>query len=119
MGILLVLSLFVYNETASAACVGSGFQYGNISGNPAAQSQVVTDGATCTAQVRFFQATHDSASIVKKPKNGDLTQINVYTFEYNPKKNFKGTDEYVVKFCGAENTGAKGCVTVSYFVTIK
>ena len=53
MGILLVLSFFLFNETASADCVGSGFRYGNISGNPEAQSQVVTDGATCTAQVRF------------------------------------------------------------------
>ena len=116
MIITFTVSSFGY---AYAGCTSSPFRYGNLSGSPEAASQVETDGSVCVHQVRFNSATNDTASITVKPKNGDLKQINVYTYEYTPKKNYKGSDQYSLKFCGTERTGAAGCVTIDYSVTVK
>ncbi len=119
IGTLLALSFFAYNETANAACVGTPITWGDISGNPVVKADSKTDGSPCT--FRFFtnSGTWESGTIIKKPNNGDLVYVNVYTFEYTPKKGFKGKDNFTFKICGSERTGSKGCVTMERDVVVE
>ena len=60
----------------------------------------------------------ETGSVVKKPKNGELIQENLYTCVYTPKKGFKGKDNYSYKICGNYN-GRKGCITMERDVTVE
>lgn len=59
-----------------------------------------------------------SASIVAKPKNGDLIPIAHLEFRYRPKAGFKVNDEFALKVCGKTVRG-KGCSTLHYSATVE
>jgi hypothetical protein len=59
-----------------------------------------------------------SASIVAKPKNGDLIPIAHLEFRYRPKAGFKGNDEFALKVCGKTANG-EGCSILHYSATVE
>ena len=86
----------------------------NFSANPILETEGISDGATCT--IRFStrgNVAYTDSSIVRKPKNGNLEHINITSFDYSPKKGFKGIDDYTIKVCSE-----KGCATITYKITV-
>jgi hypothetical protein len=59
-----------------------------------------------------------NASIVTKPKNGDLIPIAHLEFRYRPKAGFKGNDEFALKVCGKTVKG-EGCSILHYSATVE
>lgn len=58
-----------------------------------------------------------TATIMNKPKNGMLEKVAHLEFVYRPNKDFKGSDDFVVKVCGSTQKG-KGCSTLNYTATV-
>ncbi|NDB60255.1 hypothetical protein EB001_17650 [bacterium] len=91
----IALSLFLTNS-AKAACKNSDNSWPHITTNPVVKYTSVTDGSPCKHGV--FPDNNlmiESGSIIKKPKNGELIQTNLYTFMYHPKNGFKRKDSLI------------------------
>lgn len=60
----------------------------------------------------------DKASIVSKPKNGELSPIAHLEFRYRPNPGFKGNDEFALQVCGRTPKG-EGCSILHYTATVE
>lgn len=49
--------------------------------------------------------------------NGIFEKTGSFSFKYQPRSGFKGTDESAIKVCG-HNDQRAGCATVTYRVTV-
>ncbi len=100
-------------NSAYADCRSIPYNF-NFSANPILEAESVTDGATCTNRFSTRgNVAYTDSSIVRKPKNGNLEHINITSFDYTPKKGFKGKDDYTIKVCSD-----KGCATITYKITV-
>jgi hypothetical protein len=77
-------------------------------------------GQGCTASFRGgLQSSYDSIAVVRRAKH--LTIIptsNGFGFTVARKTaNYRGPDSYTLKICG-QNSGRRGCVQITYDVTI-
>jgi Rieske Fe-S protein len=106
--ILIMLLLGVSVQTAMADCVIEPY-----SSSGKTNVEGLTDGSTCKMRFSSNRYQFTESDIVKKPKHGTLDQINVYSFDYTPYKNFKGIDDYDLRVCTQ-----LGCSLFSYKITI-
>lgn len=79
-------------------------------------SGVMSAGSTCVHKIRALNTFRfASASIVSTPRNGTLSPMESFSFRYQPKPGFRGSDEYAVKVCGVRK-GA--CSMLMYRMTV-
>jgi hypothetical protein len=116
--ILTALGLVCLAAPAIADCRFSGANF-FPSQNDTSQYVGVADKHGCFHSF-FSSATGSvtSVSIKRQPTNGVLRQVERLKFTYQPRKDFKGVDSYVLSVCGADASGS-GCSTVIYKVTIE
>ena len=75
-------------------------------------SGVMPAGSTCIHKIRANNTFRfASASVVSAPRNGTLAPMESFSFRYQPKAGFRGSDEYAVQVCGVRR-GA--CSTLMY-----
>ena len=73
-------------------------------------------GSTCIHRVHARNTyKFASASVVSGPRNGTLSAIESFSFRYQPKAGFHGSDEYAVRVCGVRQ-GA--CSMLMYRMTV-
>jgi hypothetical protein len=64
-------------------------------------SGVMSAGSTCIHRVHARNTYRfASASVVAAPHNGTLSPIEAFSFRYQPRAGFRGSDEYSVRVCG-------------------
>jgi hypothetical protein len=79
-------------------------------------SGVMPAGSTCIHKIRANNTFRfASASVVSAPRNGTLAPMESFSFRYQPKAGFRGSDEYAVQVCGVRR-GA--CSTLMYRMTV-
>jgi hypothetical protein len=79
-------------------------------------SGVMSAGSTCIHRIRARNTYRfASASVVSAPHNGTLSAIESFSFRYQPKAGFHGSDEYSVRVCGMRQ-GA--CSMLMYRMTV-
>jgi hypothetical protein len=79
-------------------------------------SGVMPAGSTCIHRIHARNTFRfASASIVSAPRNGTLSPMESFSFRYQPKTGFRGSDEYSVKVCGVKQ-GA--CSMLMYRMTV-
>jgi hypothetical protein len=89
-----------------------------------AQNDRVTASTEADAKGCVFRYRPDghamltSASIVTRPKRGDLVQIGNFQFRYRPKAGYVGPDSFLLKVCGSTLEGT-GCSTPTYRVDVE
>ena len=114
-----ILGVFGLESRARAACDIDGDTF-YLHKNDETHHTAKTDLNGC--DLHFISAgkttEFSSASIVAKPKNGDLIPIAHLEFRYRPKPGFKGNDEFALKVCGKTVQG-KGCSTLHYSATVE
>jgi Caspase domain len=99
-------------------CHQDAWQASSLKNETASANQTTTGGAAC---IIHLQSGLDSpyASIASRPKNGTLSQIDPLTLRYQPNPGYKGSDQYIFKWCASDNkTGRSGCSTITYNVTV-
>jgi hypothetical protein len=77
-------------------------------------------GAGCTASFGGgLNASFESIAVVKRAQHLSVTPTsNGFGFTVARRTtNYKGPDSYTLKICG-QNSGRKGCVTITYDVTV-
>jgi hypothetical protein len=76
-------------------------------------------GPGCSASFRGgLSASFESISVVRRARNLTVTPTsNGFGFTVAVRGGFKGQDSYTLKICG-QNNGRKGCVTITYDVTV-
>jgi len=79
-------------------------------------SGVMPAGSECIHRIRALNTyKFASASVVAAPHNGTLSPIEAFSFRYQPKAGFRGSDEYSVRVCGVRQ-GA--CSMLMYRMTV-
>ena len=79
-------------------------------------SGLMSAGSTCIHRIRANNRfKFASASVVSAPRNGTLAPMESFSFRYQPKPGFRGSDEYAVKVCGVRK-GA--CSMLMYRMTV-
>ena len=79
-------------------------------------SGVMPAGSTCIHKIRALNTYRfASAAVVSAPHNGTLAPMESFSFRYQPKAGFRGSDEYSVKVCGVRQ-GA--CSMLMYRMTV-
>jgi hypothetical protein len=64
-------------------------------------SGVMPAGGSCIHKIRANNTYRfASASVVAAPRNGTLSPMESFSFRYQPKPGFRGSDEYAVRVCG-------------------
>jgi hypothetical protein len=76
-------------------------------------------GRGCSASFRGgLSSSFESISVVRRAQNLTVTPTsNGFGFTVAVRGAFKGRDSYTLKICGQSN-GRKGCVTITYDVTV-
>jgi hypothetical protein len=76
-------------------------------------------GQGCSASFRGgLNASFESISVVRRASNLTVAPTsNGFGFTVAVRGNFKGQDSYTLRICGQSN-GRKGCVTITYDVTV-
>jgi hypothetical protein len=114
-----ILGLFGLASKAQAACDIDGDTF-YLHNNDETHHTAKTDQNGC--DLHFISAgkttEFKTASIVAKPKNGELIPIAHLEFRYRPKPGFKGNDEFALKVCGKTAKG-EGCSTLHYSATVE
>jgi hypothetical protein len=114
-----ILGVFGLTSQASAACDVDGETF-YLHKNDETRHTAKTDLNGC--DLHFISAGTEtqfsSASIVSKPKNGDLSKIAHLEFRYHPNSNFKGSDEFALRVCGKTPKG-EGCSVLHYTATVE
>jgi hypothetical protein len=114
-----LLGVFGFASQALAVCDVDGETF-YLHQNDETHHTAKTDVNGC--DLHFISAgkttEFSNASIVSKPKNGDLTQIAHLEFRYRPKAGFKGNDEFALKVCGRTPKG-EGCSILHYNTTVE
>jgi hypothetical protein len=112
---LFILSV---SSASSAPCQTLGGQF-FVDQNDSVAFSTTTNSAGCDHVYRAGGTLAlESATIVSRPKNGNLTQSGALSFTYKPKSGFVGTDTYVVRVCGSNRSG-KGCSTLNYTTNVQ
>jgi hypothetical protein len=79
-------------------------------------SGVMPAGSMCIHKIRANNRFRfASASVVSPPRNGTLAPMESFSFRYQPKPGFRGSDQYAVQVCGVRR-GA--CSTLMYRMTV-
>ena len=114
-----MLALFSLESRARAACEVDGDSF-YLHNNDETHHTAKSDLNGC--DLHFISAgkttEFSSASVVSKPKNGDLIPVAHLEFRYRPKAGFKGNDEFALKVCGKTVKG-EGCSILHYTATVE
>jgi hypothetical protein len=109
------------SAATSGGCHTENYTFSAVLSQSARADSVSTAGAACfykVAPIHPDQVQFTSASIVGQPSNGSFEQTGDFAFKYQPRPDFKGTDEYAIKVCG-HNSQRAGCATITYRVTVQ
>ena len=108
--------LALYASAAVADCNVIGGRFHPNQKDVLNLSGVMSAGSTCIHKVRALNTYRfASASVVSAPHNGTLSPIESFSFRYQPKAGFRGSDEYSVRVCGMRQ-GA--CSMLMYRMTV-
>jgi len=77
----------------------------------------VASGESCVFPIRM-RGTVSNSDISQKPAHGKLKKLNLTTYEYKPKRKYKGSDSFAVKVTGQGPT-ASGTSVITVQATIK
>jgi hypothetical protein len=77
----------------------------------------VASGGTCLFPLRI-EGVIASSSIIQKPANGVLIQLNESTFEYTANAGYQGTDTFSVQATGRGPT-ATGTSVITMIATVR
>ena len=77
----------------------------------------VASGESCVFPIRM-RGTVSNSDISQKPAHGKLKKLNLTTYEYKPKRKYKGSDTFAVKVTGQGPT-ASGTSVITVHATIK
>ena len=106
-------------QQASAGCRTTPLRFSFDSNAETSAEASVTGDGSCRLNFRAIQGMYEDSSILKKPRNGTLRQINITSFFYKANAGFKGKDDFTLKLCGTRKTGSSGCVTANYVLNIE
>jgi hypothetical protein len=103
-------------STAVAACNVVGGRFHPAQHDTLNLSGVMPAGSTCIHRIHARNTfKFASASVISAPRNGTLSPMESFSFRYQPKTGFRGSDEYAVQVCGVRR-GA--CSTLMYRMTV-
>ena len=117
--VLLALVVITQIQSASAGCRTTPIRFNFDANSETTSEGVVTEDGFCRLTFWTTAGSFTESDILKKPHNGTLKQINVSTFAYQAKSNFKGKDDFTFKLCGVKRIGGGGCVTAAFAMTIE
>ena len=108
-------------QAAKSECRTDRFTFSAVNGDKVTANSVSTGGASCSykfAPVHPDAVQFTSGSITKQPSGGTLTQVSEFTFSYQPRAGFKGSDHVAIKVCG-HNSKRAGCATITYNISVE
>jgi hypothetical protein len=104
--------------TVTPHCHRDGWQVSPLARTTIQTADQSYGGAACTQTV-VTGLPQASIAIVTQGQNGQVTQSGALTYTYQPNPGFRGTDQFVVNYCGANNSGQSGCSAVQHIVTVQ
>ena len=77
----------------------------------------VASGASCNAGIAI-EGVFENSKVLRPPKHGAVTQVNVSTFQYTANAGYKGADTFAIQAKGTGPTSS-GTSVVNLKVTVK
>ena len=103
---------------AAGSCASSSFWFRFQ--NETVDADIETSAEGCYVNYRSGgRTTFTNSSIASAPRNGKLSRMGSYGFNYQPRNGFHGKDGFSVKICGRGTTPAVGCSTIRYAVAVR
>ncbi len=109
--------LAVFSSAAAADCNVIGGRFHPNQKDVLNLSGVMSAGSTCIHRIRANNTYRfASAAVVSPPRNGTLLAMESFSFRYQPRAGFRGSDAYSVRVCG---TRQGACSMLMYRMTVK
>lgn len=110
-------AIMLLSGPASAACTGPAFRFYPAQNDTVPVSKSVTGGTCVISFSAGSSLRYTSGSVVSAPSHGKLKKSGVSSFNYAAQKNYKGSDQFVLKLCATTVSG-NGCSTLRYAMSM-